>query len=225
MADIGDILGSLMCGLIRARRMADEQTAALAEYYKENPLLEGLSVPRIRIPEFTIDMPFIIENHVEGESGEIESSEKIATEAESQLKSTVSQNNIKISPAFHKAFVDEIKNKIEFAKQAGSPAMQETIARSIQGAFVDTMIKTKTTLTGREKEIISRDLRAKVSRVGIAKAPVSQSVVANIKTADVKERASNSSVVRLKITLKEEGLEWAIKAGEAGGVVRTLQPE
>jgi hypothetical protein len=49
--------------------------------------------------------------------------------------------------------------------------------------------------------------------------------VANIKTADVKEQASSTSVVRLKITLKEEGLEWATKASEAGGVVRTLQPE
>lgn len=225
MADLGDLLGSLMIGLIRARRMADEQTAALAEYYKSIPLLEGLSVPRIRIPELTIDMPMLIENHVEGQSGEIEYPTKIADAAEAQLRATLSRNKIKINPTFHEAFLNEVKNQLELAKQTGAPIMRENVARSVQDAFAATLIKTKTTLTATDKEAIARDLRAKVSTVSIAKEPVPSSIVANIKTADVKEQASTASIVRLKITLKEEGLEWATKASEAGGVERTLQPE
>ena len=116
MADLGDLLGSLMSGLIRARRMADEQTAALAEYYKDNPLLEGLSVPRIRIPELIIDMPFLIENQVEGEIGEMDDPKKIAGAAESQIKETSSKNNIEINPAFHKSFVEEVKSQLDFVK-------------------------------------------------------------------------------------------------------------
>jgi len=225
MADLGDLLGSLMSGLIRARRMADEQTAALAEYYKDNPLLEGLSVPRIRIPELTIDMPMLIENHVEGQGGEMEDLTKIADAAEAQLKTTLSKNNIKITPTFHKKFLEEIKNQLALVKQTGAPIMKETVARTVQGAFAVALTKTKTTLTASDKEAIARDLRARVSTVSIAKEPVASSIVANIKTADVKERASNTSVVRLKITLKEEGLEWATQSSESGGVVRTLQPE
>jgi hypothetical protein len=225
MADLGDLLGSLMSGLIRARRMADEQTAALAEYYKDNPLLEGLSVPRIRVPELTIDMPMLIENHVEGQSGEMEDPTKIADTAEAQLKTTLSNNNIKVHPTFHKMFLEEVKHQLELVKQTGAPIMKETVARNVQDAFATTLTKTKTSLTARDKEVIARDLRAKVSAVSIAKEPVASSIVANIITADVKERASNTSVVRLKITLKEEGLEWATKASEAGGVSRTLQPE
>ena len=225
MADLGDLLGSLMSGLIRARRMADEQTAALAEYYKDNPLLEGLSVPRIRIPELTIDMPLLIEDHVEGEIGEMEDPTKIAAAAESQLKSTLSKNNIQINPVFHEMFVDKVKNQLEMVKQSSTPIMKETVVRCVYGAFADALTKTKTILTASEKETIARDLRAEVSTVSITKEPVASSIVANIKTADVKERASNASVVRLKITLKEEGLEWATQASESGGVVRTLQPE
>ncbi len=225
MADIGDLLGSLMTGVIRARRMADEQTAALAEYYKDNPLLEGLSVPRIRIPELTIDMPMLIENHLEGQSGEMEDPTKIADAAEAQLKATLSKNNIKINPTFYKAFLGEVKNQLELAKQTGAPIMKETVARGVQDAFAATLTKTKTPLAATDQITIARDLRAKVSTVGIAKGPMPSSIVANIKTADVKERASTTSVVRLKITLKEEGLEWAIKSSESGGVVRTLQPE
>lgn len=225
MADLGELLGSMMCGLIRARRMADEQTAALAEYYKDNPLLEGLSVPRIRIPELTIDMPMLIENHVEGQSGEMEDPTKIADAAGAQLKTTLSKNNIEINPDFHKTFSEKVKNQLELVKQTGAPIMKETVVRNVQDAFADTLTKTKTTLTATDKETIARNFRTNVPKVSIAKEPVSSSIVANIKTADVKERASNTSVTRLKITLKEEGLEWATQSSESGGVVRTLQPE
>ncbi len=225
MADLGELLGSMMCGVIHARRMADEQTAALAEYYKSNPLLEGLSVPRIRIPELTIDMPMLIEISLEGQSGEMADPTKIADAAEAQLKTTLSKENIKINPAFHEAFLNEVKNRLELVKQTQAPIMKETVARSVQDAFAATVAKMKTTLIATHKEASARDLRAKVSTVSIAKEPVASSIVANIRTADVKEQASNTSVVRLKITMKEEGLEWATQASESGGVVRTLQPE
>lgn len=225
MADLGDLLGSLMSGLIGARRMADEQTAALAEYYRDNPLLEGLSVPRIRIPELTIDMPMLIENQVGGEAGEMENPTKVASALESQMKETFIKNDIKISPTFHKTFMNEVKGQLGKIKQSGTPIMKETVARSVQSAFADTLTKSKTTLNSAQKEAIARDIRATVSAVGLVKVPVTPSIVANIKTADVKEQATSSSVVRLKITLKEEGLEWATQASESGGVIRTLQPE
>jgi hypothetical protein len=225
MSDLGDLMGSLMSGLIRARRVADEQTAVLAEYYKSNPLLEGLSVPRIRVPELTIDMPMLIDDLVGGETGVMEDSTKIAAETELQLKSTLSKNNIKVDPTFQKTFTDEVKNQLTLVKQSGAPVMKETVARSVQAAFTDALAKTKTPLTASEKETIVKDLRTKVTTISIAKEPVAASIIANIKTADVKERSSIANVVRLKITLKEEGLEWATQANESGGVIRTLQPE
>ena len=225
MADLGDLLGSLMCGVIRARRVADEHTAALAEYYKSNPLLEGLSVPRIRIPELTIEMPMLIEDQVNGQTGEMADPEKIAAAADAQLKTTMSMHNIRINPAFHATFVSEVKNRLELVKQSATPVMNETVARSVQAAFSATVAKMKTSLNATHKEAIAKDLRAGLTTASIAKEPVAASIGANIRTADVKEQASNTSVVRLKITLKEEGLEWGIQANESGGVTRTLQPE
>ena len=225
MADLGDLMGSLMSGLIRARRVADEQTAALAEYYKDNPLLESLSVPRIRVPELTIDMPCLIEDHVAGEAGEMEDPAKLAAEAKSQLQATLSRNNITTEPAFHKAFEEEVKNQLDSLKQSGAPIMKESVARSVQSALEATLSKTKPPLTTSVKGTLAKDLRENVSKLSITKNPVVPSIVANIKTAEVKERSSDTNVVRLKITLKEEGLEWVTQASESGGVVRTLQPE
>lgn len=225
MADLGDLLGSLMSGVIRARRVADEETAALAEYYKSNPLLEGLSVPRIRIPELTIDMPFLIEDQVAGKSGEIGKLSDIASAAQSQLKATLKKNNIEIDSAFHDAFANSVKSELEFMSKSGAPALKETVARALDNALANSLSKTGASLPASARTTIAGDLRASVTAASIAKDSVSPSIVANIRTADVKERATSTSVVRLKITLKEEGLEWTTQASESGGVVQSLQPE
>jgi len=60
--ELGEILGSVMTALVQARKIADMETAALAEFYKEHPLLEGMSLPRVRVPEMTLDVPVIIEH-------------------------------------------------------------------------------------------------------------------------------------------------------------------
>lgn len=225
MADLGDLMGSLMSGLIRARRVADEQTAALAEYYKDNPLLEGLSVPRIRISELTIDMPMLIENHVEGEAGDIGDPKKIAAVAESHLKSSLAEKKVSLDSAFHKTFAREVESRLKLVKESGAPIMKESIARSVDNALTGALAKSKTTLSASEKQALAGDLRARISEMNMAKEAVTPSIVANIKTSDVKEQSSAANVVRLKFTLKEEGLEWAVKASESGGVTRSLQPE
>ena len=43
MAELGELLGTILASVAHARRMADEETAALAEYYKDHPLLEGMA--------------------------------------------------------------------------------------------------------------------------------------------------------------------------------------
>lgn len=225
MADLGDLIGSLMCGLVRARRMADEQTAALAEYYKSTPLLEGLSVPRIRIPEITIDMPFLIDGYTQGSEGRMQSPAKIATAANAQLTATLAKSKVKLSPAFHKEFIHEIKNQLLAMQESGRPLMEEAVARTVQNAFADTLARNRSNVTGADKDTIAKDLRNEVSRVAIVSEPVAPGVAANIKTADVKEQSSSATAVRLKITLKEEGLEWAVQSSDTGGVIRTLQPE
>ncbi len=225
MIDLGSILGSLMTGLIRARRMADEQTAALAEYYRDNPLLEGLTVPRVRIPELTIDLPLLIENYVEGDTGKMEEPKTAATELEKQLKLLMSKRNFKAKPYFYDTFTAEVTKKLEVLNQTDTPVTKEAVARSVQNAFADTLSRTKTTLSDTERESIANILRENVQVAGIVKEPLASNIMTNIKTADVKEQASNANVVRLKITLKEEGLEWATRASESGGVVRTLQAE
>ena len=226
MNDIGDILGSLMTGLIRARHAADEQTAALAELYKDNPLLEGLSVPRIRIPELTVDLPLLIESHSEGEPGALNDPAHIVDATNTRLKNTLALNNIKLSPAFQKSFSESAKQRLtDMQANAAGAVSRELVSRSVQEAFVDTLKRTGTELSPQERSAIVRDIRAEAGFQAVAKQAVSPKILTNIRTADVKDKATGASVVRLKITLSEEGVEWATQSSEGGGVVRTLVPE
>ena len=75
MTDVGEIVGAIMTGLTRARQMADEESVAVAKEYRDNPLLEGVTIPRIRLPEVTLDIPVLIESFDVGEPAQIEKPE------------------------------------------------------------------------------------------------------------------------------------------------------
>ena len=225
MTDLGDLVGSMMSGLLKARKISDEQTAALAEYYKENPLLEGLSVPRIRIPEISIDFPILIENHSEGEEGVIEESANIKNAITEGLKATLETNKIKTNPAFDRILLANIDSVLTQVKKSNTPIVSETISRGVQNSFSDALKKANLKLTIEEEKIVAQNLRSIVSKTSFQKRPVSSGIIGNIRTADVKEKSTPTSVARIKITLKEEGLEWATQSSESGGVTRTLQPE
>lgn len=225
MAELGDIVGALMAGLLRARCIADEQTAALAERYRDNPLLEGLSVPRIRIPELVIDMPILIEDFQDGERAEMVSPEKIIDFVFSRIKLAMSGFKKKIPAAFHESFTAEAERRLLLLQRQPAAMTREAVVRVVQGAFSVGVSKSGMVLEKAEFEQVAKDIRLAITELGLLKESVNPKIIPNIKTSEVKERATAASVVRLKVTFKEEGLEWAVQASEDGGVARTLQPE
>lgn len=70
MPNLNEVLGAILNSIASARRMADEQTVRLAEQYLQDPLLAGMSVPRIRLPEVIVDLPILIEGCDQGAAAE-----------------------------------------------------------------------------------------------------------------------------------------------------------
>ena len=64
MVELGELIGGIMSGLTRARRDADVTAALVAEEYRLHSLLGGVSAPRIRLSEVTIELPVIISTSV-----------------------------------------------------------------------------------------------------------------------------------------------------------------
>lgn len=61
MMPLGTVVGAIMSDLAQARRIADVQAVEIARIYQEEPLLKGLSVPRIRLASVVVDLPAIVD--------------------------------------------------------------------------------------------------------------------------------------------------------------------
>ncbi|MTI81113.1 MAG: hypothetical protein FH758_09530 [Firmicutes bacterium] len=222
---LGSVIGLLMSEVIKARRIADEQTAALAEYYKENPLLEGLSVPRIRVPELTMDIPMLIEDYLMGESGCLADIKTIIGKSKKQLKSSFNKLNIEVDQSLYLHFEKKMYRQLKVLRKSDLPVMEESVARIAQDALAYALDRIEITLEPTHRNAIMKALRRKVSAVCIVRKQGPDSVLVNIITADVKGKASKDNMARLKITLGEEGLAWSVRSGESGGLEYTLEPE
>lgn len=224
MTDVGEIIGSLMTGLINARRVADEHTAALAEHYKDNPLLEGLSIPRIRIPELTVDMPILLEEFEEARHVEMKAPDAIANDVLANVKTTISGMNVDVDDRFYNELEKDILDDLHAIKEKGH-VVRESVIRSVQDVLSKNIKSKNIELSLSNNETLNKEMRKKIYSSCIVKESKPTLIKANAITADVKEKASPNNVVRIKITLKEEGLEWTSQVNDSGQLTSTLQPE
>ena len=227
MADLGVLLGALISGVTHARRIADEESAAIAEYYKDNPLLSGMSIPRARVPEVTVDIPMLIEAQNEGEADQMADSEAIQNAVSSELKASLSREGLSLSEeeinTFQTVFGQQL-NKVAVPSVYRSP--REAVIRAAEDAFSATIREkiVKDATLAASSRVVS-NLRFSASGSALEKVGRSPRIDASMLTAEVKDKSSQANVARLKLTLKEEGLEWTVGENDDGTLSRKLTPE
>lgn len=69
MTSLGEFLGALITDVTRARVQADLQALRVAELYRSVPLLDGVPLPRFRLPDVTFDVPIAFDS-IETRPGE-----------------------------------------------------------------------------------------------------------------------------------------------------------
>lgn len=227
MADLGVILGALISGVVHARRIADEESAAVAEHYKDNPLLSGMSIPRVRLPEVSIDIPMLIEAQDEGEADQIADTETIKKAVGEELKASLTREGLKISAEdlqkFDTAFEQRL-SKVAVPSVYRSP--REAIIRAAEDAYSETVkdkIVKGSTLAAASRVV--SNVRFSASGSALQKVGRSPQIGASVLTAEVKDKSSTANVSRLTLTLKEEGMEWSVGQNDDGTMTRKLTPE
>ena len=60
MAQLGEVLGSMLTDVVRARMAADMVTAQAVETYRSQPALASLSVPRVTVSNLTVRLAFAV---------------------------------------------------------------------------------------------------------------------------------------------------------------------
>jgi len=226
MADLGQLLGTLLASLAHARRIADEETAAIAEYYRTNPLLEGMSLPRVRVPELVIDLPLLIQDHIEGEPSQLEEDHHVRQAVNDALKKAATREGIKLTKTQQDSFDRELKTELAKFKDADAPERghpRELVVKAVDTALTRSLGDEKISQTQMRR--LSFDVRQRASDVALKKPGQPAKITASMITSEIKENAGANNVTRLKIVLREEGLEWSTGENADGTVSRKLIPE
>ncbi|MGP8307839.1 amidase [Vibrio sp. YIC-376] len=231
MSELSEVLGALMISLVHARRLADEETAAVAEYYKDHPLLEGMSLPRVRVPELTIDMPLTIDKQVPAKSAELDSPRVLHQALMTQLtKSLDDEDILSRTKTFQNNFDKEVKlaleNVTERQRSGDVRITKESLVRAVDGAFQKALKKSGSVqeIPYERLESVSKQLRHRISAIALKSQSIPPALQTSVVSSQVKESATPYNAIRLNITIREEGLEWATSI-ENGKTKSKLLPE
>lgn len=62
MVRLGSVVGGILAELTQARVVADRLTRALVDEYDDDPILSGMSVPRVKLSEATVTVRYTIQD-------------------------------------------------------------------------------------------------------------------------------------------------------------------
>lgn len=237
MVNLGDVLGTLMASLVRARQVADEATAATAEQYRRDPLLEGLSVARVRIPDLTVEVPVLLGGHDAGEPAVPNPPETVAAEVVKALGAEAA--DVRLPPGFSALMAARLRTVLaagprrargrasrEALRDSLAPPTREVVVRAVERVVLE-LLRTSAAagLTRERQAALVSVARDKAFEVAILKPARPPSLSASVVTSEVKEQADPASVTRITVTLREEGLEWTRLPAPDGSTRRRLVPE
>jgi len=228
MADLGKLLGSMLASIAHARRIADEETAAIAEYYRSNPLLEGMSLPRVRVPELVIDLPMLINATEDGEANELQDDAVVRNAVTTELLKAAKREGFAVSQTLQKRFDEQLKLELAKVKADGGERgyPREMVVRAVDSAFARTMAEERhERVSPVQTRKMAEIIRQKASEVALKKVGMPPKITASIVTEEIKQQANSGVVTRIRLVLKEEGLEWTVGENPDGTVSRKLTPE
>ncbi len=227
MTDLGHVLGTLLASLAKARHIADLQTAEIAEEYRENPLLEGLSVPRIRVPELRIELPLLIEGEAEGSPGRLHDPEYIARKAVSAIHEELNADDLRLQTNIRQQLLKELSAGLTRKAKPHATVTKETVARQAEHIARQVLLSTPLAeqLSEETLRAILAAVRRRIHETAEIAPPQSPGIKVNTISNEIKDHASPAVVARLTLAMREEGLEWEITRSDDGTTRRRLGPE
>jgi hypothetical protein len=220
--ELDAIIGAVVTAVTRARRLADEETAAVAEHYRSTPLLAGMSVPRVRLPEVTIDVPVIVDTFEPSVAGEPASVAAVNNAARDGLKQALEERQVPMPTGLLSTFRDDFAAR---AKKLPTGSERRTaygdLADQVLTEVVEGQPLRRDPATLR---LARRRMREAIEATTAATPAKPANLKVSVLTADIME-VPPESVTRVQIRLREEGVEWTTIEREDGSSVHRLVPE
>jgi len=219
MSKLSEFLGALAASVARARQQADEETIAVAELYRDNPLLKGLTVPRLRIPELTIEMPFLVEGIIGQKRPTYNDPAQMAEELTSHLLRIAKEEELDIPDEMPGNFYDELSARLESAiknLKGGIGFGRESLVKEADIVLNEIVTKHRLQLSPAQTKWLHDGVRTKTRELAYTDPGEPAFLEVGTNTGEVKDKGGAKSVARLRITIREEGLEWTTIDNEDG---------
>lgn len=232
MADLGQVIGTLLVSLAHARRMADEQTAAIAEQYRDNPLLQGMTIPRVRVPEFVAELPLVFEKVEDPSPPVLNEPAKIQAEAASEFLAAANDLGLKVPNKVMDQWKPNLLRRITDAAEpkagaVGTQPSREHITREVQESLLQHLQSSElgAKIDAAARATLVDRVRKRVAQTAMKDLGKPAAVRVSVLTSEVKEKADPQSVSRIRLVMREEGLEWGEVKNPDGSTVGKLTPE
>ena len=216
------VMGSVVSAVAQARRIADEESVAIAEYYRQHPRLCDLSAPRIRLPEVTVDLPVVVDDHTAGSPGTVATPAAVNAAARNAIKLSLQAQGERLPSGVLSTFRDSFS-----AKASDKPSATE--ARAVYADAADTALAAVFADDRLELDAVAAaklrtSVRDAVDRTAIGRAAIGPRTAVSVKSADIAAR-DPASVTTIRLSIREEGMEWTTIENEDGSLSDRLVPE
>jgi hypothetical protein len=212
MPRLGEVLAALLSDAALARVRADVETVKIAEVYNQDPILRNLPVPRFRLPDITVDVPLLIlqvEGATDSASG-LPFDEPSPTELRNVVRAGLRAAGIRLPrPAVSRVPAELIERaRALFQSRTLRLLNPALVSDDIAGMLVDIVgAAVGRDLPSDQVDQLRSATKEAMSAVLVTKLRLSLSWQVAVTAAEIKAQGDGDSIVRLRLTLSEDGYE------------------
>lgn len=219
MPYLGDFIGHLIAELTISRMQADIESMRIAELYANHPLLKHFAVPRFRLPNVTINVPIAILDMEEvpkgkGPAGGLSRMTKLTKTIDETIRSNLSRAEVKLSEEKHVELQNNLQKIMEnMTRIKEVPVNLSYIADKLATEVTRSISQADAKRFAPDSEEvmkIQRQLQFAIRQdlLQYMESPPRLRVLVSAK--DLIEIKEPDCLVRLNLTISEEGLEWTV---------------
>lgn len=220
MPRLGEFLGALLADAAQARVRADLEAVKIAETYSRDPLLKNLPVPRFRLPDITVEVPLAV-SHFEGPGAAsgLPFEEPTTKELRDAIRAALRAARVRLSRETSSSVPAETIERTLALLRSGTPRLlrPSVVSDDIAGLLVEVVDSaTGGELTVDQAEELRSAMRDTTAALLVTKLRPSLSWQVAVTAEELKAHNHSDSIVRLRLTISEDGYEVVERADGRG---------
>lgn len=221
MPRLGEFLGALLADAAQARVRADLESVKIAEAYSRDPLLRNLPVPRFRLPDMVVDVPVVV-TQLEGPidpAHALPFDEPTAKELRDVVRAGLREAGIRVPRSAVSRVPAEFVDRVTELFRSGNLRLLRpaSVAEDAASLLVDVVGSTTADeLPDDAAERLRLATREAMAALLTSKLRTSLSWQVAVTAEEIKAQATADGVVRLRLTISEDGYEMVDRADGTG---------